>query len=286
MHILTKLEPWVIDLLVDPIGKTPLSRDGDSFVSSYGRRYPICSGIPDLRPFVGQKSSGAGHLWEEGQSAFENWSKIQATQSSVDYTQELEGVREVYEAIPIKGRCLDVGGHQGRLRAFLSANQEYIVIDPFIDAFDSIEDQANLLKTYPFLRDPANFLCAVAEHVPFQENSFDTVHMRSVVDHFESPNLAMCEAYRVLRSGGELVIGLWVEGGKSGKKSAKQLAKDAIRPVLPFLGVWRFTDHHVWHPTYRELCALVESSGFKIDHVHWQSQWQDNVCYIRAIKVC
>lgn len=285
MPKLTKLDPWVIDLLVDPIGKTPLSWKGDSLVSAYGRSYPICSGIPDLRPFVGQRCSGVGHLWEEGQSAYENWSKIQANKSSVDYTEELEGVREVYETIPIRGRCLDVGGHQARLRAFLNAHQDYVVIDPFIDAFDGVEGQANLLRTYPFLLDPVNFLCAVAEHIPFQANAFDTVHMRSVVDHFESPNIAMYEAYRVLRLGGELVVGLLVEGGKSGRKSAKQLVKDAIRPMLPFLGVRRFIDHHVWHPTYKELCALVESSGFRINHVHWQSQWQDNVCYIRALKL-
>jgi hypothetical protein len=32
------------------------------------------------------------------------------------------------------------------------------------------------------------------------------------------------------------------------------------------------------------LVALIEASGFEIDVVHWQSQWRDRVCYIKAAK--
>lgn len=219
-----------------------------------------------------------------GQVEYENWSEKLAAADTTDYDAEREGVREVYEQFPITGRCLDVGGHQGRLRAFMARGQEYVIIDPFSAVFQHLDNQPSLLQTYPFLNDPVNFLCGMAEYLPFRANSFDTVHMRSVIDHFQNPELALWEAFRVLRNNGQLIIGLYIEGGKSGRLNAREWIKHIAGHVLPVLGVNKFVDHHVWHPTYSELLKLIEAIGFKIDGVHWQSQWGDRVCYIRAKK--
>ena len=52
--------------------------------------------------------------------------------------------------------------------------------------------------------------------------------MRSVLDHFHSPDLALFEAARVLKRNGKLVIGLYVDGGKSGRRPLdRQLANVA-----------------------------------------------------------
>ena len=69
------------------------------------------------------------------------------------------------------------------------------------------------MKAYPCLIEPCNFLLAQAERLPFKNNSFDWVHMRSVLDHLEDPYVALKEAYRVLEPGGSLLIGLTVSGG-------------------------------------------------------------------------
>lgn len=281
---IAKLDPWVKAILVDPIDKSVLCWSDQDVCCDYGAVYRFEQGILDLRPFKSQIFSEPFRIWKSGQTAYERWQKRIAEDSDYDYTAELAGVREVYEEIPLRGRVLDVGGHQGRLRAFLKPQQEYLIVDPFLDVFKGIEDQTGLLRTYPFLIDPVNFVAALAEHLPVASCTFDTVHMRSVVDHFQSPELALREAYRVLREQGQLIIGLWVTGGKSGWRTPAEFAKEAVKTALPFLGLGRYADHHVWHPTYRELVALIEASGFDIERVHWQAQWRDRVCYIKAIK--
>jgi hypothetical protein len=61
--------------------------------------------------------------------------------------------------------------------------------------------------------------------------------------------------------GGSIVVGMYVEGGKSGKQG---LIKEHIKETLSWLGFSRFNDYHVWHPTYLELISLLEASGFKV----------------------
>ncbi len=279
-----KIDPWVKEILVDPIGKSGLQWKGDMLLSDYGKEYRVERGVLDLRPFRQKPVSQPLRVWKLGQMAYEQWQKRVSQDPNRDYTDELAGVREVYKIMPLIGRCLDVGGHQGRLRAFLKPGQEYLIVDPFLDVFDGIEAQRNLLRTYPFLAEPVNFVCGLAEHLPLLSGTFDTAHMRSVIDHFQSPELALREAYRVLRARGQLIIGLWVEGGRTGRRAPLEAAKDAVKSMLPFVGLGRYADHHVWHPTYKELVALIEASGFEIDTVHWQTQWHDRVCYIRALK--
>ena len=285
-NILPKIDPWVRDIIVDPLSKQALrtSEDGTELLSPYGRKYPIINGIYDLR-LLNNVTTPDQKLWKSGQDFYESSATTNANSDSMDYAGELEGVREVYEAIPIEGRCLDVGGHQGRLRAFLDPAQEYISCDPYLNVFDRIRHPSNLTATYPFLTEPVNFLCCEAEFLPFDACSFDTVHMRSVVDHFRDPELAFNEAYRTLKSNGTLVIGLYVLGGKHGKVNLKQQGKETIKHLLDRLHIREDGDHHIWHPTYDELTNLIESCGFDIDTVHWQKGTNDSTCYIKASKV-
>ena len=276
-----KIDEWVRQILVDPLSKQPLTTsDGGGFLlSSYGRKYPIVRGVYDLR-LLNNETTCDQKIWKKGQHEFEKHS----ISDSTNYDVELDGVREVYKEIPIEGSCLDVGGHQGRLREFLEANQKYISCDPYLDVFDGVSEQSNLIKTYPFLLEPVNFLSCNAEFLPFKSCVFQTVHMRSVIDHFLNPELALNEAYRTLENNGNLIVGLYVHGGKYGKVSIKQYVKDAIKSMLPYLGIHKYTDHHVWHPTYKELVDLISACGFEINKVHWQKCHSDTVCYIRAQK--
>jgi hypothetical protein len=98
--------------------------------------------------------------------------------SRQDYAAEIGVVRDVSDAIPLEGRVLDVGGHEGRLREFLNG-QEYVSCDPFIDAFERRELQPRLLAAFKCFAGPCNFVACHAEHLPFKSASFDIVHMRS-----------------------------------------------------------------------------------------------------------
>jgi SAM-dependent methyltransferase len=283
---LTKLDNWVKEIVVDPLGKEPLTvaEDGCHLLSSYGRKYPITNGIYDLR-FLNNETTPDQKEWNRGQRFYEDWSKSLVTRDSQrDYFAEIEGVREVYQELPLEGRCLDVGGHDGRLRRFLSLGQEYVVCDPFINGYDELARQPNLIKAYPVLLEPVNFICCDAEFLPFRTAVFRIVHMRSVIDHFLSPELALNEAYRVLESGGDLMVGTFVRGGKSGRLSSRAVAKELARAVLVSAGLERFKDYHVWHPTFRELTALISECGFEVEKVHWQKGYDETVCYLRARK--
>ena len=280
-----KLDQWAKDLLVDPLSKTPLQDAGNYLVSDYGREYPLVSdAIYDLRLFRQTAPSVSLQTWRKAQEGFEQLSASQQKHDArQNYEREKSGLAEVYEQIPIVGACLDVGGEKGRLRAFLDSDQVYLVVDPYLNAFDGIDCQSSLIRVYPFLLEKVNFLCALGEHLPIRSDSFDTVHMRSVIDHMYNPELALLEANRVLRAGGQLVIGSFVVGGKSGKTRFSRVAKDAVKRVLHSLGGTRFAGH-VWQPTYDEFCRLIVSCGFAIDITHWQKGCDNCVCYIRAVK--
>jgi len=53
-----------------------------------------------------------------------------------------------------------------------------------------------ITPAYPCLDQHLNFIAACAEFLPLQSNSFDWVHMRSMLDHVQSPDLALMEAHR------------------------------------------------------------------------------------------
>lgn len=281
-----KLDAWLKDILVDPLSKEALTvpLEKGEVKTSYGRRYSFDGAILDLR-VLNNRTTPDQKLWRDGQLEYELLSEhVAAQDASHDYEAENIPVAAVYKAVPVEGRCLDVGGHQGRLRRYLRPDQEYVSCDPFRHVFDKLDQQPKLLATYPFLKAPVNFLCCDAEFLPFQSQSFDTVHMRSVIDHFLSPEQALCEAYRVLRTGGALIVGLYVHGGKSGRTDAIDHAKELIKDTLTKVGFDRFKDHHVWHPTFAELQALIADNGFDIETVYWQEGSDDSVCYIKARK--
>lgn len=276
------LAPWLKDLLRDPLSKGPLKEEELSLVSTYGRRYPIVNGVCDLR-LLTWNAEGSQAAWAEGQVAYEKLSDRIATTDNEDYEGQKANLRDVYATIPVIGRCLDVGGNDGRLRVFLKPGQEYVSYDPFLEVVHERRSE-RYWKAYPFEQQPLSFICGLAEHLPFPDSSFDTVHMRSVIDHFLNPELALREAYRALRPEGQLVIGSYVLGGRSGKTDAVTQAKEAVRSTLVTVGFHRFADHHLWHPTYEALLKLVAACGFQHQLTHWQKSEGDRVCYLRATK--
>ena len=284
-HKFIKLDDWAKDLIVDPLSKEPLtlSDKGDKLLSPYGAVYPVVDGIWDLRLLESEITTDS-IIWKKGQEEYEKCSNSWEIYENQNFLAERAGVKEVYEEIPIVGRSLDVGGHHGRLRAFLSPKQEYISCDPFISVFDPIEKSKKLVQAYPFLLDPVNFVCCHAEYLPFKSLSFDTVHMRSVIDHFYNPEIALKEAFRVMAHDGQLVIGLYCHGEKDGNVSLLEKLKEIVKAILPYMGINKWVDHHVWHPTYNELVTLIQSCGFKLIKVHWQKGTNNKVCYIQAVK--
>lgn len=137
------------------------------------------------------------------------------------------------------------------MREFLPDDVEFVSTDPWLQA--PFASSPARKAAYTCLNRSLNFIAATAEFQPFLAESFDWVHMRSMLDHVQVADLAILEAKRVLKSGGHVLIGLYVDGGKSGVISFERRLKDSIKAVLQFAGIHRWKDHHVWHPTYKNL---------------------------------
>ena len=259
-----ELDQWVLEILADPITKLPASPNAIG----------ITEGVTDARRFM--KNTVGFVQWDDGQSAYEGWE-----QSTVeDYKKEREVDAPVYDHIKMSGRVLDVGGSIGAIRDFLPKGTEFVSVDPFLGCTDHIPPAK--IAVYPCLSERLNFIAGCAEFLPFQAQCFDWVHMRSMLDHVHSPDLALMEARRVLKLGGKLVIGLYVDGGKTGLRTLDRQLKEIVRPILTTIGFKQFKDHHLFHPTLKNLKKIVIDNGFKIDDIYWQPGWRDTVCYITA----
>jgi ubiquinone/menaquinone biosynthesis C-methylase UbiE len=170
--------------------------------------------------------------------------------------------------------------------------------------FAAIErDHPNYARHYGASRD-ACFLQGSAELLPVADLYFDTVHMRGCLDHFTAPHVALLEAYRVLKFGGKLVVGLTLEGAfqkddldwkpaarhpvstgiyKSGVRALKNYPKvfgAVSRTKARLMG---HHDHHIFHPTYESLTSLVTTAGFRVEQEVWQKAYH-NVLYLAASK--
>lgn len=267
------IEPWVAEILADPITKSPVKLD----------HFPKKNGILDARIFL--KNSYGFKDWIDGQNSYEKWESEGTWYKNQFelYKNEIEYDSPIYSHFHILGDILDVGGGVGTVREFLdSAVTRHISIDPFIDAPYQIPPAKQ--KAYTCLNNEMNFISAMAEFLPFVSGSFDWVHMRSMLDHVQVPDLALLEAYRVLKIDGYLLVGISVEGGRTGRVIFSELLKEFSKNILSIIGINKFKDMHTWHPTYKNLLKIIESNGFMVRDVYWQPYWNDKVVYVLAQK--
>lgn len=260
---------WLISSLADPLTKQQ-SSIGD---------FQIRDGVLDARVFL--KNTYGYSEWAEGQDEYE--SLVSNDRNTLeDYQREISFDRPTYEHFQLRGRVLDCGGGAGTVREFLPLETEFVSIDPWLYA--PMASGPARKEAYTCLRRPLNFIAATAEFIPFVAETFDWVHMRSMLDHVQVADLAIIEAMRVLKPGGYLLVGLYVEGGNSGVIPLSRRIKDGVKDLLALCGIERWKDHHVWHPTYPALIKLISDNGFVVEDTFWQHGFEDCVCYVQALK--
>lgn len=268
-----RLDSFVQELLANLLTKLPAKFS--DFVA--------VNGVLDARIYL--KNTHGFCEWKDGQNVYEAWeSSNSGYQQEVEsYRVEIDYDRPIYDHYKLDGIILDVGGGVGTVREFLPETAKFISIDPYINAIHEIPSAKK--QAYKCLSKHLNFIAATAEFLPFTADSFDWVHMRSMLDHVQVPDLALIEAHRVLHEYGRLLVGLYVEGGKTGQLSPKQKLKRLVKEVLALVGIDKWKDHHIWHPSYKNLIKLIEDNGFLVEDVYWQPHWKDQVCYVCAAKI-
>jgi len=273
LDALDQLDTWVADIFADPISKDPTTFSD----------FKTVNGIIDARVFL--KNTHGYIDWLSGQNQYESWVKSIDSDGSISMESQLAEInrdRTVYDYFKIQGDVLDVGGGFGLLREFLEKNVRIISVDPFIEA--PFQIPASIRSAYKQINSKLNFIGCLAEFLPFKKESFDWVHMRSMLDHVQVPDLALKEAHRVLKADGLILIGLYVDGGHSGKISLIRQIKNLIKHLLELMGINKYKDFHTWHPTYKNLLKLIEDNGFTIQEAYWQPGWNNEVVYVKAIK--
>lgn len=211
------------------------------------------------------------------------------------YIQEINEEQGTYtHEFQLKGRILDVGGQQGRIRKYLDAEslEQFVVADPFPETFHNLAKLDAILNAYPVIKEhPLYFLNCHAEHLPLKTGTFDWVHMHSSLDHFFDPYMALKEALRVLKPGGRILIMLYIAEGNPeiikalAQKSLLQRAKEkfartGIMGIIDSLA-WRLKkklpddfkvkdDDHMFHLSSEQLKDLLSSTGFSIEKEYWE----------------
>ena len=321
-----KLDDDVIDILCCPLCRGAVEMAKGRFVcKDCGTAYSECSIAQERdkeyvfdfrihRPTYCIPTATA--KWAEVQEGYKKRHRERRIMDNLTkYLDEINSVKEIYtEEFHIKGKVLDIGGAQGRLRHFLKDKDTslYISVDPYPGLFQDLRSQPNLLKAYPCLHRSCNFLSCYAENLPFAKNTFDWVHMRSVLDHFQDPYLALKEAYRVLKSSGTLLIGTAVREGKSplkynnGKRISprssplifkinnkirreglKGLARAMVvrmKKLAKRFGKQKQTDDHMFHWDYKDLIDLLHATSFDVVKEHWQKPPFTKCIYLSAKK--
>ena len=164
------LDEWVVKILADPISKK--SRLPKDFLS--------INGIIDARVFL-QNTYGFTD-WKIGQDFYEltETTGVGYNDRVEAYKKEINYDRPIYQHFKMEGDILDLGGLTGNVREFLSEDTRLVSADPFLDGIFQIPPARK--AAYKCLSKPLNFIGALAEFIPFQEEVFDWVHMRSMLD--------------------------------------------------------------------------------------------------------
>lgn len=298
-NVLFGLNGQTTTALACPICKEELAQtEKECFCHLCGSRYPEIKmdegKTYDLRIRRPEFLNPTSELkWAKFQRIYEKVAHGAAERDNFDeYQQEIDSVDYLYRGeFKLTGRVLDVGGYQGRLRHFLDKvdMESYVSIDPFVDCFRGTA-KPNLMRAYPVLAERCNFVPSHAEFLPFADECFDWIHIRSVLDHLADPYLAMREARRVLRSGGKVLIGLAIPERMAKKKKSltkrfvqKRRQMGLFATLANAAGKVVFDDHN-YRFTHQQLRDLIGDSGFVIETECWQRPPFDYCIYISAKK--
>jgi ubiquinone/menaquinone biosynthesis C-methylase UbiE len=98
--------------------------------------------------------------------------------------------------IPVNSFVLDVGGGTGRVAQFLFGETiQVIIADP---SFKMLEEAQKKNDLQP--------VCGLSEFLPFADNTFDRIIMVDALHHVANQAVTINELWRILKSGGRLII--------------------------------------------------------------------------------
>ena len=241
-----RLSDEVLRTLVDPLTKKPLTA---AEVDQRCRNESFHEFLPsdrDMERVVGRRTFS---LWKQVQAAGEESYQADGPVGNFSHDNYHPSIVLGQELRRGKGGLfLDVGcGLLGK-PVYMKETEghcRFVGIDPVATG-----DRA-LYQPREF-----DFLQAVGDFLPFRGGSFDGVVFSSTLDHHLKPDLALAEAYRVLKPGGELYV----------VETIRRVNKVYIKWLIKLIifGSARFNRFHCWAFTRRTIRKKIENTGFEI----------------------
>jgi len=193
--------------------------EGNFYCNMCSNSYPVNAGVPDFVP----RETLHGQEWKTWKNHLDGFQerrkqRILEPDRLINKVGKKSRVHEAFARfVDIKeGNVLDVGCGPGKFR-FLLGNDtiSYYGLDPIV---------------LPEVRD-FRFVRALAEYIPFRDNTFSHIVIMSALDHFRDIDTFLKEAVRVLQTEGRLSIIQSiheVRGLRSGIKMVTHWIKDTL----------------------------------------------------------
>jgi SAM-dependent methyltransferase len=266
----------ILSVLADPISHSELIHIGDDLVTESNFYYPLGDFRIAISNFVSKE-------WGKGQVEFENYNSKYLNSTKEQFESIDRETDEVYKEIPLTGKILDVGGAYGTACKQAGVDvDDYIVLDPMVCKWAEIK--SSTFKSHYSCLESVLRIPGYSEALPFKNSIFDTIHMRSCIDHFDNPHRSLLEARRVLKNNGRLVVGISLEGSyKLSSSRFVNFGKGYFKSSAIGKLYERLFDPHMFHPTMNTLEILCKKAGFQIVKMIKQNGYSD-VVYFEAIK--
>lgn len=216
----------LLEILVDPVTKTPLRLDGDQLASAAGATYAVINGIPRfvLTEDSGQKQTETsfGYKWQQESS----YDTPEVHESARKWLVERYGFTDV-EAMRTffagRKRILDAGCGSGFSASLWMTptwqGAEWVGAD--ISA--AIDVAQKRLGDVP----GRHFVQADVLQLPFRDGSFDTIFSEGVLHHTPSTEQALKALVPLLTPGGELMFYVYRKKGP-----IREFTDDYIRQAI------------------------------------------------------
>lgn len=203
--------------------------------------------------------------FEKHLDLYENWFE----KNKFAYESELRAIKE---QLPESGKSLEIGVGSGRFAAPLSIK---IGIEPS-NKMAEIARQRGI-----------EIITGVAENLPFGDSEFDFILMTTTICFLDNIEIAFKEAYRVLKSGGCLIIGFIDKDSLIGKLYQQHKNESVFYRVATFYSVnelvlhlkkANFKDFNFTQTIFHNLKEIIDVEPIK------KGYGEGSFVVIRAIK--
>ena len=139
------------------------------------------------------------NLQNEGVKSYAMWQFERGAQTIAFYTK-----RYSQEEMFKNKTVVDIGcGAAGKSLYYASCGADKVI---GVEILEKYRAEAEKLAADLNLADKFEFVCADAAHLPFEENSIDTIIMNDAMEHVDNPEAVLTECLRVIRKGGRIFI--------------------------------------------------------------------------------